>query len=354
MAVLRDKLKLKPHVKPRGRPKNSAKIWASKSRKRQIDKISKTSEENKVKKSRFSDKLPASKKKPATIQGTASFRSQVRRKQRYQLKELNSNNTELIQIDNDHVEPNPMEEYDELGLLQADKNILVSYSGRKAWLNARLINAGQKLLRVRFPNVGGLQDVTKQDTLSFEKEEGEFVQILHCNENHWICVSNVGCKPGVVEVFDSMRTGSVSSDVKEAIASILLTSRPTIELVFPRVTQQAGSHDCGLFSLAYAYTACSGEEPSNLAYSQVKLRKHLKVCIDSGKIKPFSSKICQNPQTSSMRESFRIYCVCRLPDSGDKMVQCSSCCKWYHYVCVGIDSDDKVKGMWFCTNCDKR
>jgi len=88
--------------------------------------------------------------------------------------------------------------------------------------------------------------------------------------------SNVGCKPGIVEVFDSMRMGSVSSDVREAIASILLTSCLTIKLVFLSVTQQAGSHDCGLFSLAYAYAACSGENPSNLTYSQVKLCKHLK------------------------------------------------------------------------------
>jgi len=63
------------------------------------------------------------------------------------------------------IDLSPMEEYDKLGLLQADKIILISYSGRKAWLNSHLINAGQKLLRVCFPNVGGLQDVAKQETI---------------------------------------------------------------------------------------------------------------------------------------------------------------------------------------------
>ena len=161
----------------------------------------------------------------------------------------------------------------------------------------------------------------------------------------------MGCKPGIVEVFDSMRAGVVTIDVKEAIASILHTSRHSVQLMFPSVTQQNGSSDCGLFSLAYAYTACNGEEPSGLAYNQTKLRKHLKSCIDCGKIKPFPSKLCQTPVAPSLSESYRVYCICRLPDSGDKMVQCSRCRRWYHYTCVGIASNDKVKGMWFCANC---
>jgi len=65
--------------------------------------------------------------------------------------------------------------------------------------------------------------VTKQKILSFETETNQLVQISHCNKNYWICVSNVGCKPEIV-VFDSMRTGDVSIDMKEPIASILHTS----------------------------------------------------------------------------------------------------------------------------------
>ena len=124
-------------------------------------------------------------------QGTPSFRSQIRHKQGSHLKELNCINTRPIQIDYNDIESDSSKRYDELGLLQTDKKILVSYTVRNAWLNAHLIIAGQRLLKLRFPNVGGLQDVTKQDTLSFEKETGEFVQILHCNKNHWICVSNI-------------------------------------------------------------------------------------------------------------------------------------------------------------------
>ena len=168
-----------------------------------------------------------------------------------------------------------------------------------------------------------------------------------------ICISNLGCKPGVVEVFDSMCTCEISIEVKEGIASIMCSSRAVIETIFPYVTQQVGSCDCGLFSLAYAHTICAREEPSTLVYSQTKLHKHFKCSIDSKQIKPFPSCLTQNPPIAPLRKSFRIYCTCRLPDAGDEMVQCVSCHRWYHYTCVGIPSKQKVKGLWFCRKCDK-
>ena len=49
--------------------------------------------------------------------------------------------------------------FDELGILQSDIQILQCNMGNRAWLNDRLINAGQTLLKEQFPHVGGLQDV---------------------------------------------------------------------------------------------------------------------------------------------------------------------------------------------------
>ena len=71
--------------------------------------------------------------------------------------------------------------------------------------------------------------MTRLDTLTFEKELGDFVQILNSNGNHWICISNLGCKPGVVEVFDSMCTGEISIEVEEGI--ILLLCVPHVQLL---------------------------------------------------------------------------------------------------------------------------
>ena len=68
------------------------------------------------------------------------------------------------------------------------------------------------------------------DTLTFELEGGEFVQILNCARNHWVCVATIGCKPGVVKVYDSMRTGGVPTTTKEAIVmSLIRCGRQTQE-----------------------------------------------------------------------------------------------------------------------------
>ena len=48
------------------------------------------------------------------------------------------------------------------------------------------------------------------DTLNIESQNGDFVQILNCTRSPWICISTVGCQPGKINVFDSMRTGDIS------------------------------------------------------------------------------------------------------------------------------------------------
>ena len=90
------------------------------------------------------------------------------------------------------------------------------------------------------------------DTLNFESLNSDFVQILNYGRNHWICVPTVGCQPGKINVFDSMHTGDIPLSTKEAIASLLCTTKKSISLVFPDVQQQPNSCDCGLFALAYA------------------------------------------------------------------------------------------------------
>ena len=50
----------------------------------------------------------------------------------------------------------------------------------------RLINAGQVMIKEKFPHEFGLQDVGKNDTGTFEGEDGNFVQILNCHNTHWI------------------------------------------------------------------------------------------------------------------------------------------------------------------------
>ena len=73
------------------------------------------------------------------------------------------------------------------------------------WLNDLIINAAQHLLKVQFPHVGGFQDTILQKTLSFQIENGEFVQVLNKGGNHWITVTTIGVNNlSSVRVFDSL------------------------------------------------------------------------------------------------------------------------------------------------------
>ena len=86
-------------------------------------------------------------------------------------------------------------------LTKSDLDIL---EDRSKWLNCKLINAGQFLMKKRFPAVQGLHDVTLSSTLSFPSHDRPFVQILNCAESHWTCASNIRCKPNSVKFMTAM------------------------------------------------------------------------------------------------------------------------------------------------------
>ena len=52
----------------------------------------------------------------------------------------------------------------------------------------------------------------------------------------------------IVKVYDSWRTGDVTTDVKEAITILLHSSNQRMHLLFPEV-QQKDSSSCGVYAL---------------------------------------------------------------------------------------------------------
>ena len=94
----------------------------------------------------------------------------------------------------------------------------------RKWLNGRLINAGQAMIKEKFPQISGLQDVGRSDTCTYEEEDGKFVQILNIHDTHWICVTTVDSKFNEVKVCGSMCTGDIPMRTKEVIASLVRLS----------------------------------------------------------------------------------------------------------------------------------
>ena len=332
-------MKMKPCVKPRGRPKHSSTVWPKrKGRKRLIE----NSKEN----------LPPAKKlKPINTVGTPAYRAKLKRKQKkctivdsYDLTELNAEESTTISA--------VVIGYEKLTM--SDLGFLKSSTG---WLNDRLINAGQILLQKKFPNIDGLQNVSLARTLSFVQQNGPFVQILNVDDSHWICATNKGCKPNSLKIFDSRKTGEMSLQTKEIIAALLCCDRKTISVIYPSVQQQVDGASCGLFAIAFAYSLCEGKNPSEVLYKCKEFRNHFYSCLQKKEISSFPVEVAQadrKPSDSANMPSsvkFKVYCLCRLPDTGDNMICCSKCTEWYHFTCVKISPGTNLPDDWYCPKC---
>ena len=115
-------------------------------------------------------------------------------------------------------------------------------------------------------------------TNTFERE-GEFVQVFHCFESHWVLVTNKNCKEKQVMVYDSNCSRDLSLDTKKTVASMIRTPHSYFFLTFSDVQQQEDGSCCGLFALALAYSLCSGVDPAVILYKQTEFWSHFLQCL---------------------------------------------------------------------------
>ena len=72
------------------------------------------------------------------------------------------------------------------------------------WLDDVSIDHSQALLQAQHPHVGGLYATASLAFLSSVPASTQgFVQILNVCANHWVTVSDINCKVGTVNVYDS-------------------------------------------------------------------------------------------------------------------------------------------------------
>lgn len=122
----------------------------------------------------------------------------------------------------------------DLGLLDCDRSTLLSPVG---WINDSLVNASQELLKKQFPDLCGLQDTAMGYIMNYKIAAGEFIQILHPVNNHWLIVANIGLKHPNVAVFDSLYE-TMPLMVQAQIACLLSTKEDTIEVCMMDVQRQ--------------------------------------------------------------------------------------------------------------------
>ena len=232
-----------------------------------------------------------------------------------------------------------------------------------AMLSDISINIAQNLLHNQFPTCRGLEDTTLGTYLQYSICKGEFAQILFTGNQHWICASNIGCKKGEVNIYDSSSGGNVTNHVKKQVAAILLEEGQEITLNIKSVQQQQNGTDCGVFSIAFLTSLLHGHDPSTKNYRNNELRSHLLPCITNGYVTPFPEYSAAEPNVKKCNKETKVvvelFCTCRMPwESRDakkketQMASCAICHKWYHHGCENIpDLVFKKQSFWQCSQC---
>ena len=112
---------------------------------------------------------------------------------------------------------------------------------------------------------------------NFDIASGEFIQILHTGTDHWLCISSLGCSPGVVHLFDSFYNDVILTEVEEQIQDLL--GGKQVDLVYVPVRKQTNGSDCGVFAIAFATCLAFGENPAHVTFDVPKMRPYLATCL---------------------------------------------------------------------------
>ena len=209
------------------------------------------------------------------------------------------------------------------------------------------------MLKTSCPHIGGLQDTAIAETLSFDVQRREFVQVLNVSGCHWVTVSTIGCQPGVVKIYDSIPSFSLPARTKEQIAAIVFSQDKEITLELQEVQPQRGNNDCGLFALAFATSLCFGESPMQINYIQHLFHSHLLNCLTRQVISGFPRTTRRKrPAQPRGQLTVKLFCQCRLPEQG-KMIQCECCLEWFHSQCVIVPEYiwKSAETKWHCQSC---
>jgi hypothetical protein len=222
-----------------------------------------------------------------------------------------------------------------------EENDEANMLNRNYMFTDREIMMGQNLLRKAHSAVNGLMSTTLGPIGQFDVMRDDFVQILHTGVLHWVCVTNIPRRSGFANLFDSMFSGSITTSVKEQIASMLYElDNDEFEVHIQPVQQQTNSTDCGVFALAFATAFCFGYGVSHCNFDVGKMRPHLWKCLKEDRMEMFPCKRAP-PAAVPKVVKVNIYCDCRQihNEAKDSMAQCETCKRWYHKQCQQIPRD---------------
>ena len=156
----------------------------------------------------------------------------------------------------------------------------------RGWLDCDVIQQVHVYLRNSNPAIEGFQRPTLGPSRNFGIVGGEFVQILHTGNSHWVCTSSIGCLPGIVNLYDSLYNHVVSDEVEEQIKNLIGADiYKGVNVV--SVQQQENGFDSGVFATAFATCLANYIPPETVEFDVVQMRKHLFKCLKTRKMELF-------------------------------------------------------------------
>ena len=162
-------------------------------------------------------------------------------------------------------------------------NLILSPSG---WLDCDIIHEVHVNLRNINPGVEGLKRPTLGPCRNFNQVKGEFIQILHTGQQHWVCVGSIGCEDGTVNLYDSLYHNIIYSEVEDQVINLVGQENFTGIQVVP-VQQQKNGSDCGVFAAAFATCLAHGTLPQTVQFDVCKMRSHLYHSLKNGQLQMF-------------------------------------------------------------------
>lgn len=166
-------------------------------------------------------------------------------------------------------------------------------------VNDKLINFGQQLLKAQFSEINGFQDccyVPVQNkgvwkySLKMKFSRSTACQIHHTGADHWVTSVSPANETDLI-VFDSLQgpVPSISNSLKMQLFAAYAQNKNHLNILIPKIQQQANSVDCGIFALAYATEICftgfvGGE---SIDFDKQIMREHLLNCFQNKSMSPF-------------------------------------------------------------------
>ncbi|KAJ1148422.1 hypothetical protein NDU88_001258 [Pleurodeles waltl] len=172
----------------------------------------------------------------------------------------------------------------DLGLDLLHREILLSME----WLDDKIIDAAQQLLKVQY----GLKEGLQTTLLSCSDEGFAPIQThgvqIHFDDirNHWFTTSSKGC---IVELADSLPLRALSPSTQKQLKQCYgaLIQQGKLEVHLLSVDRQPNCDDCGLYAIANAVEFLSSEGNPMAKYDNQAMRPHLLTCLEEKKMTPF-------------------------------------------------------------------